>query len=473
MMARRRSHSRYSRYSRYDRYDGGGGWGGFAPYVSVAERQAQAQGKIEKLRKAGKTVSPVEIAGRKIATTFWGGAWCDNLERYSDYANRIPRGRTYVRNGSVIDLQIGAGQVEALVSGSSIYTVQVNVTPVAAPRWKAICGQCAGGIDSLVELLQGRFSKAVMAHLCQQETGLFPTPDEITFSCSCPDWASMCKHVAATLYGVGARLDHQPDLLFRLRQVDEQELITRAGADVPLAKKGPAKSKVLADEDLAGVFGVELAPPVQPTAPAPQAQKAGRAARTSAAATTTSPAQSTVPATPAARAVREAKTSAARKTPVTPETPAAAMAPASAKSTPVAKPARAAKKPVAPPAPLVAEARPAPPVQRAAGAEKKTAARKAPLAANGPPAPPARQATRAPRAAPAAETAPAAELRPVAKSPVAARTPSAPKQNPVGVTTTKPPAVRAKKRPGAPGNKRPAAPATTTARKKPARGSWD
>ena len=248
--------------SRYNRFDDSGGWGGFAPYVPVAARQAQAKQKLQSLRKSGKAVSPVEITGRKIATTFWGGAWCDNLERYSDYANRIPRGRTYVRNGSVIDLQIGAGQVDALVSGSRVYKVAVKVTPVPAPRWRTICGQCAGGIDSLVELLQGRFSTGVMEHLCRQGTGLFPTPAEIQFTCSCPDRASMCKHVAAVLYGIGARLDHGPDLLFRLRQVNEQDMIARVGADVPLSRKGPAAGKVLAETDLADVFGVELAPPV-------------------------------------------------------------------------------------------------------------------------------------------------------------------------------------------------------------------
>jgi uncharacterized Zn finger protein len=211
------------------------------------------------LRKSGKAVSPIEIVGRRIATTFWGGAWCDNLERYSDFANRLPRGRTYVRNGSVIDLQIAAGQVTALVSGSDVYSVMVTVAKVPASRWKTICRHCAGGIDSLVELLQGRLSTAVMEHLCKQGTGLFPTPHEIEFTCSCPDWASMCKHVAAVLYGVGARLDHQPALLFRLRQVDEQDLLARAGTDVPLSKMRPASSKILADEDVAGVFGVELA----------------------------------------------------------------------------------------------------------------------------------------------------------------------------------------------------------------------
>jgi uncharacterized Zn finger protein len=227
----------------------------------VAARKAQAKSTLQALRKTGQAVLRIEIAGRKIATTFWGGAWCDNLERYSDYANRLPRGRTYVRNGSVIDLRIGAGRVDALVSGSEIYTVLVRVASVAPPRWRAICGRCAGGIDSLVELLQARFSKGVMEHLCAQGTGLFPTPSEIRFSCSCPDWASMCKHVAAVLYGVGARLDERPELLFRLRGVNEQDLLASAGTGTAtrLSRKAPASGKVLADADLADVFGVELA----------------------------------------------------------------------------------------------------------------------------------------------------------------------------------------------------------------------
>jgi len=272
MMARRRP--THARFSRYDVYDGDRGWGGFPPYVPVAVRRAQAARQVLSLKKSGHAVSPVAIAGRRIATTFWGTAWCDNLERYSDYANRIPRGRTYVRNGSVVDLQIEAGRVDALVSGSSLYHVAVTVAPVPARQWQGIRARCAGGIDSLVELLQGRFSKGVMGHLCQQGTGLFPTPKEIAFSCSCPDWASMCKHVAAVLYGVGARLDHRPELLFRLRQVSEQDLIATAAADVPLSGKAPAKGKVLGDAELADVFGVEFAPPT-PAPPPPKRRPAG------------------------------------------------------------------------------------------------------------------------------------------------------------------------------------------------------
>jgi uncharacterized Zn finger protein len=232
---------------------------GWRPYVSVAERRRKAAREMEKLKKKGHPVSPVVIESRAIAKTFWGKAWCDNLEGYSDFANRLPRGRTYVRNGSVVDLQIGGGKVKALVSGSEIYNVAVKVTPVSKARWRSICSDCAGAIDSLVELLQGRFSKGIMERLCRQKTGLFPSPQEIKLSCDCPDWASMCKHVAAVLYGIGARLDQQPELLFKLHKVDEKELIAKAGKGLPLGGKAPAREKTLGHENLAAIFGLEMA----------------------------------------------------------------------------------------------------------------------------------------------------------------------------------------------------------------------
>ncbi len=234
---------------------------GWAPYVPVAERRLKALRKMEGLRKKGQVISPVTIDGRTIVKTFWGKAWCDNLEAYSDFANRLPRGRTYVRNGSVLDLQVAPGRIKALVSGSEIYTIEVKVNPVARQRWQSICAECAGSIDSLVELLQGRLSKGVMERLCQQHTGLFPSPKEIELSCSCPDWAEMCKHVAAVLYGIGVRLDKQPELLFRLREVDEKELIASAGRSLPRAGKNPSAAKVLVEEDLSKLFGLDIAEP--------------------------------------------------------------------------------------------------------------------------------------------------------------------------------------------------------------------
>lgn len=246
----------------------GYGYGGWAPYVSVAERRRKAEKAAAKAKKAGAELSPVEPGRGAIAKTFWGKAWCNNLEQYSDYSNRLPRGRTYVRNGSVIDLKITAGEVRAQVMGSSLYTVDVTVTAVPDKQWQTIGTGCAGSIDSLVELLQGKLSKGVMEHICKPGTGLFPTPKEIKFKCSCPDWASMCKHVAAVLYGIGARLDLQPELLFSLRRVDAKDLVAQAGAGLPKAKKGPASGKVLDDSALADVFGIEMAAIAAPTNPA-------------------------------------------------------------------------------------------------------------------------------------------------------------------------------------------------------------
>lgn len=235
------------------------GWG-WAPYVSVAERRAKAARAIAKLRKKQTDVLPVIIEGRAIAKTFWGKAWCDNLERYSDFASRMPRGRSYVRNGLVVDLRMTPGRIQALVSGSQLYKVEIKVSRVEKTCWNSICSDCAGAIDSVVELLQGRLSKAVMERVCRKTQGLFPSPDEIELSCSCPDWADLCKHVAAVLYGIGARLDEQPELLFRLRQVNEKDLITHVEKALSSAKPGPERksSKVLASGDLAGMFGLDL-----------------------------------------------------------------------------------------------------------------------------------------------------------------------------------------------------------------------
>jgi uncharacterized Zn finger protein len=232
---------------------------GWKPYVSVAERRRKAAREMEKRKKQGHDVSPVTIEGRTIARTFWGKAWCDNLESYSDYENRLPRGRTYVRNGSVVDLRISPGEIHAHVSGSELYKVSLKIAPLANAQWKSICQDCGGAIDSLVELLQGRLSKGVMERICRQNHGLFPSPAEIQLACSCPDWADMCKHVAAVLYGIGARFDRQPELLFRLRAVDEMELIANAGASAPLSKQAPAAGKRLGSEDLSAMFGLDMA----------------------------------------------------------------------------------------------------------------------------------------------------------------------------------------------------------------------
>ena len=243
---------------------------------------------MNKLRKKGKDIQPVEIEGRTIARSFWGKRWCEHLESFSDYANRLPRGRTYVRNGSVCHLAIRTGRIDAVVSGSELYDVTIRIDRLKAAVWKSVKSRCSGQIGSMLELLQGKLSRQVMGVVTDRERGLFPKPGEIRFDCSCPDWASMCKHVASVLYGVGSRLDDRPESLFLLRGVDTEELIA-----TEMTLPGDAGTDdALADDALAGIFGIDLdtgadgdggtdggdAPPPAPKAPARRRKQARRRA---------------------------------------------------------------------------------------------------------------------------------------------------------------------------------------------------
>ncbi|MBN8215614.1 MAG: hypothetical protein J0L75_03190 [Spirochaetes bacterium] len=236
-------------------------WQRWPAYVPVAERRARAARELRGAKKRGVALAPVVIEGKSVASTFWGKAWCENLERYADFANRIERGLRYVRNGSVIDLKIESGRVEAQVMGSELYAVGVEVAPLAAEEWGGVKEACAGGIATLVELLEGKLSDAVMKVVTEPGKGLFPRPKELRFSCSCPDSAKMCKHVAATLYGIGARFDRAPELLFALRGVDAGELVAQdAGRAVAkLAKRASASpAPRIKHDDLGALFGIDL-----------------------------------------------------------------------------------------------------------------------------------------------------------------------------------------------------------------------
>lgn len=235
----------------------GSRYGRFAPYITVAERRQLAEKAVTQLKKKGKILNPVIVDGRCIANTFWGKAWCENLETYSDFSNRLPRGRSYVRHGAVIDLQVKGGEISALVNGSSLYSVKVSITILSPKKWKHIIEECSGKIDSLIELLQGKFSKSVMEIITRPEKGLFPHPKEIKLACSCPDGAYMCKHIAAVLYAIGARLDQSPEELFLLRQVNQLDLIAELSATTLTSTKTDSPQSI-SDADLSELFGIEI-----------------------------------------------------------------------------------------------------------------------------------------------------------------------------------------------------------------------
>ncbi len=245
----------------------------YPAYTPVSSLKYDAEREIQARIKRGESVEPVRIDGKAIASTFWGKAWCRNLESYSDYENRLPRGRTYVRGGMVIDLKVLPGNVTALVRGTSLYSINIKIEKVPEKQWEAIRRECSGKIDSLVALLSGKLSSSVMDVVTRKGTGLFPAPREIQMTCSCPDWAGLCKHLAAVLYGIGARLDKKPELLFLLRNVDHNDLITEPGMVAGVEVRGQETG--ISHDELSGLFGIEIhdeakpSPAVAPARPLP------------------------------------------------------------------------------------------------------------------------------------------------------------------------------------------------------------
>jgi len=235
----------------------------FPKYVSVAEKKEKAAKKLQQLKKKRPDIQPIIIEGNTLAKTWWGKAWNNNLTKYADYSNRVGRGRSYLRHGAVLDLKIESGMVHALVQGSSStpYRVDIAIQKISKSSWKKIKGECQGKIDSLQELLHGKFPKALAETFISKDHGLFPSPREIEFDCSCPDWADMCKHVAAVLFGIGSRLDDDPMLFFKLRGIDGNELVAQAVKDntSQLLKKAKKKTgRVLDNIDISDVFGIDM-----------------------------------------------------------------------------------------------------------------------------------------------------------------------------------------------------------------------
>ncbi|MCF6290071.1 MAG: hypothetical protein L3J03_03625 [Desulfobacterales bacterium] len=236
---------------------------GYPRYVSVAEKKARAAKKLKQLKKKMPEIRPVVIKGSGLARTWWGKSWNKNLERYADYTNRIGRGRSYVRHGAVLDLAIDSGKVTALVQGTRAkpYEVTIEIKAISKTNWRAIKKQCQGQLKSLQDLLAGKFPKALGEIFFTKGKGLFPGPQSISFNCSCPDWALMCKHVAATLYGIGARLDEDPSLFFKLRQADTEDLVARAVKDKTgelLARTSKKSARVIDNGDLSAIFGIDM-----------------------------------------------------------------------------------------------------------------------------------------------------------------------------------------------------------------------
>lgn len=238
-------------------------YGEWPKYVSVAEKKQKAEISLAKLRKKNPNIQPIIIEGRTIAKSWWGKAWNENLESYADYSNRIGRGRSYVRNGAVLDLQISKGKVEAQIQGSASkpYKITVKIDELSQKKWEQITKLCNNRIGTMEQLAEGKFPGELEELLKEQKYGLFPSPEEIHFDCSCPDWAHMCKHVAAALYGIGARLDQEPLLFFELRGIDGTQLIKKtmeSKVESMLKNAGKKSKREIPKSELQELFGMEF-----------------------------------------------------------------------------------------------------------------------------------------------------------------------------------------------------------------------
>ena len=225
-------------------------------YETLHEKREHMERELKKRAARGEVLEPLKIqeGKRKIAHTFWGKSWCEHIESYRDYENRLPRGRSYLRQGSVFNLIVEPGKIRAQVAGSSLYDVEITIKPVTQEEWLEIVQACAGQVGSLLDLLSGQLGSGLMEVISNKERGLFPSPGEIRFNCSCPDYASLCKHSGAVLYGVAVKFDADPALFFQLRGVDPADLLS-SGADQALV---PAAQASLEGEDLSALFGIDL-----------------------------------------------------------------------------------------------------------------------------------------------------------------------------------------------------------------------
>jgi uncharacterized Zn finger protein len=247
-------------------------------YYDAKERKDQLERQIAKRVKKGERfeVLAAPAGQKKLCTTFWGQAWCRHLESYQQYESRLPRGRSYLRQGKVYNLEIKPGSLAAQVAGSELYDTRIHIQALSPQRWKEIVSEASGQVASMLDLLAGKLGDGLMQLLTHPDSGLFPKPKEIRFDCSCPDYADMCKHVSAVLYGVGVMLDTKPELLFTLRGVDQAELLSNASASAITDLSSGADD--LAGADLSALFGIDLgsepAPePEQAAPPKPKAPK--------------------------------------------------------------------------------------------------------------------------------------------------------------------------------------------------------
>lgn len=204
--------------------------------MKAAELEALARQQLAALKAAGEELSPVVGTSRKLAAHFWGSAWMKHLALCESGGWSLAPGRSLLRHGCVLDLRLDQGCIRARVMEERLHEVTVNIDPLDGERLEELRAMCSGRIASLVPLLEGALDDALLATLCDPETGLLPDPGAWHMSCTCPDWSEPCPHAAAAIYAAGILIDAEPTLLFRLRQLEPRDLLRPPSEHAPEAE---------------------------------------------------------------------------------------------------------------------------------------------------------------------------------------------------------------------------------------------
>lgn len=185
---------------------------------------------------------------RPFGLTWWGKAWVDALEHRARLdPNRLGRGRSYARRGSVLDLRVDPGVVSATVQGSRVtpYEVTVRIRAFSGDEWDAVLDVVSAQIGRVAALLDGELPPEVVDDAQAAGLELLPDAGEVKTACNCPDFAVPCKHSAAVCFLIADALDEDPFVLLLLRGRRRDELMSAlrsrrsAGGDVPAVKARP------------------------------------------------------------------------------------------------------------------------------------------------------------------------------------------------------------------------------------------
>ena len=212
-----------------------------------------------------KDYGEVKIDGKVISSSWWGQMWCRNIENYSNIRNRLERGRTYIRQNTVKSLSISNNCAESQVQGHSKepYRVIINIKTIEKSKYDNILNKCENSVDNLESLMTGSFPKEYQQFFTDEEYGLFPKSNEIDYNCTCLDYEKnmhMCKHIAATMYAIGNKLDNDPLIFFKLRGIDISEFsnkILKKETEFVWNNINGESNRKINSNDISFLFGVD------------------------------------------------------------------------------------------------------------------------------------------------------------------------------------------------------------------------